>query len=890
MASKTMALDVLVRLRDQLSGPMRRLRNGLQQLSGFARRIGVLGTAIAAISFMGPVQEAAAFQQQLLDIAGTAELSGKAAFDFAAKAKVQYEDLALAVGQMSETVAAGAGQMIAAGVDRSLIDATLGDIGRAATAANAEFSDMAGVTTSLLNNLKVPADQIKDSLGALVMAGKAGSFELKDMAKYFPQLTSQAAKFGVKGREAVNFLASSLQIAMKGASDPSVAANNFNNFLSKALAPMTQKNFAKMGVDIQAVMQDAASKGINPLEAMLQKVGKLTGVGEGDIAKYMKAAEKNGLKGADAVAAVREQLESIGAAGKIGKLFGDQQVLDFLIPFLANVEEYKDIKKTVAAATGAAIDADFETQMAGDNRQLAIFREIGTQAVREVGSAFASWLPTINPLLMSGMRALREFDQATGGWVKTLLTGAGGVVLLVGALGALGVALPIIGAGLGAIGALIGVLLSPLGVVIGLMAGGAFLVWRNWETLAPKFKAAWTSIQTGALGAWARIKTVWGKAAPYLQRGWERLKKMGGQLWDGLKQGSNRAWTELKTTWSRVQPYFERAWSGLKSIGARLFKGFAANANNAFATINWDNLVPKTLDAIYDKIGKIWEGYKAIWEGIAPSFDQMGKNLQSAFSNFGDAWSNLERLASALGQLIGFKDGAGIALREIGLEFGKFIGKLGEFGTSNISTFAWAVNSLFKGLADLAEWAAGKQAMPNWMQIFPDMAGRAVNVIASGVEKLWGLLQTPIELPVLAWDALAAGFEPVYNKIKGWLDSIVGAIQAVKAAILGVPDDVQNFNGKITGKDARDALNGNLVVPPLPDLKRPPSANSNDPEKRASLETPTRMAAIPSSQQSINVGGDIRIKVDGPGKVVGGSSDNKRVPITTDRGRSVGLA
>ncbi|NKC04290.1 phage tail tape measure protein [Ochrobactrum haematophilum] len=247
MASKTMALDVLVRLRDQLSSPMRRLTGNLQKLTGFARRIGVLGTAIAAISFMGPVQEAAAFQQQLLDIAGTAELSGKAAFDFAAKAKVQYEELALAVGQMSETVAAGAGQMIAAGVDRSLIDATLGDIGRAATAANAEFSDMAGVTTSLLNNLKVPADQIKDSLGALVMAGKAGSFELKDMAKYFPQLTSQAAKFGVKGREAVNFLASSLQIAMKGASDPSVAANNFNNFLSKALAPMTQKEFCEDG-------------------------------------------------------------------------------------------------------------------------------------------------------------------------------------------------------------------------------------------------------------------------------------------------------------------------------------------------------------------------------------------------------------------------------------------------------------------------------------------------------------------------------------------------------------------------------------------------------------------------------------------------------------------
>lgn len=868
MASKTMALDVLVRLRDQLSSPMRRLTGNLQKLTGFARRIGVLGTAIAAISFMGPVQEAAAFQQQLLDIAGTAELSGKAAFDFAAKAKVQYEDLALAVGQMSETVAAGAGQMIAAGVDRSLIDATLGDIGRAATAANAEFSDMAGVTTSLLNNLKVPADQIKDSLGALVMAGKAGSFELKDMAKYFPQLTSQAAKFGVKGREAVNFLASSLQIAMKGASDPSVAANNFNNFLSKALAPMTQKNFAKMGVDIQAVMQDAASKGINPLEAMLQKVGKLTGIGENDIAKYMKAAEKNGLKGADAVAAVRQQLEAIGAAGKVGKLFGDQQVLDFLIPFLANVDEYKDIKRSVAAATGAAIDADFETQMAGDNRQLAIFREIGTQSVREVGSAFASWLPTINPLLMSGIRALREFDQATGGWVKTLLTGAGGVVLLVGALGALGVALPIIGAGIGAIGALIGVLLSPLGILIGLLAGAGVLIAKNWDKVKPALMKFWDGLKDRASKAWEGTKRLWGQAQPYLSRVWSRVSDGAVRAWNWIADAAPRAWSRIS--------------NGARSI---------------FANINFDNLKAgslKVLEGVFNGLQTAWTALKDIGKGIEPSLAPIGESLKRTFGHMGDTWNNLKQLGSALGtlasnllQLVGFDTGK---LGGFAQTMGEWIGKLELIKFTGLEKIWQGISALTKGLADLASWAAGTQAMPDWAKWFPETAGYLVGNLASSVEKLWGFLKTPIELPVLAWDALAAGFEPVYNKIKGWLDSIVGAVQAVKAAILGVPDDVQNFNGQITGKDARGALNGNLVVPPMPELKRPPSANSNEPEKRASLETPTRMAAIPSSQQSVNVGGDIRIKVDGPGKVVGGSSDNKRVPITTDRGRSVGLA
>lgn len=868
MASKSMALDVLVRLRDQLSSPMRRLTGNLQKLTGFARRIGILGTAVAAISFMGPVQEAAAFQQQLLDIAGTAELSGKAAFDFAAKAKVEYEELALVIGQASETIAAGAGQMIAAGVDQKLIDATIGDIGRAATAANAEFSDMAGVGTAMLNNLKLPADQMRDSLGALVIAGKEGSFELKDMAQHFPRLTSQVAKFGVKGREAVNFLGSALQIAMKGTSDPSIAANNLSNFLSKALSERTIKNFAGMGVDIQAVMLDAASKGINPLEAMLQKVGKLTGVGEEQIGKYMKAAEKNGLKGAEALAYVRQQLEAIGAASKVSELFSDQQVLDFIVPFMANVQEYKDIKEKVAAATGAAIDTDFETQMAGMNRQLTILNEIGTQSIREVGFAFGEWLPTINEWLLAGIRWVRQIDQATGGWMKTLLTGAGGVVLLVTALGALGLVLPIIGAGLGAIGALIGVILSPLGIVIGLLAGAGVLIAKNWDKVAPRLMKFWDGLKDRASKAWEGTKRLWGQAQPYLSRVWSRVSDGAVRAWNYVADAAPRAWSRIS--------------NGARSI---------------FANINFDSLKVgslKVLEGVFNGLQTAWTALKDIGKGIEPSLAPIGESLKRTFGHMGDTWNNLKELGSALGtlasnlvQLVGFDTSK---MSGFARTMGEWLGKLELLKFTGLEKIWQGISALTKGLAELAKWGAGEADMPDWLEWFPEKAGQLVGNLASGVEKLWGFLKMPIELPVLAWDALAAGFEPVYNKIKGWLDGIVSAVNAVKQAILGVPADMKDFNGKITGKDARGALNGNLVVPPLPELKRPSPANGNNPDQRASLSTPTRLAAVAGPAQSVNVGGDIRIKVDGPGKLASATSDNRNVGLTTDRGRVIGRA
>jgi len=868
MASKSMALDVLVRLRDQLSSPMRRLTGNLQKLTGFARRIGVLGTAVAAISFMGPVQEAAAFQQQLLDIAGTAELSGKAAFDFAAKAKVEYEELALVIGQASETIAAGAGQMIAAGVDQKLIDATIGDIGRAATAANAEFSDMAGVGTAMLNNLKLPADQMRDSLGALVIAGKEGSFELKDMAQHFPRLTSQVAKFGVKGREAVNFLGSALQIAMKGTSDPSIAANNLSNFLSKALSERTIKNFAGMGVDIQAVMLDAASKGINPLEAMLQKVGKLTGVGEEQIGKYMKAAEKNGLKGAEALAYVRQQLEAIGAASKVSELFSDQQVLDFIVPFMANVQEYKDIKEKVAAATGAAIDTDFETQMAGMNRQLTILNEIGTQSIREVGFAFGEWLPTINEWLLAGIRWVRQIDQATGGWMRTLLTGAGGVVLLVTALGALGLVLPIIGAGLGAIGALIGVILSPLGIVIGLLAGAGVLIAKNWDKVAPKLMKFWDGLKDRASKAWEGTKRLWGQAQPYLSRVWSRVSDGAVRAWNYVADAAPRAWSRIS--------------NGARSI---------------FANINFDSLKVgslRVLQSVFNGLKTAWDDLKEIGSGIEPSLAPIGESLRNAFASMGDTWNSLKELGSALGilgtnlmKLAGFKASDG-SLKTIG----NFIGELGQIGGKGIELFAKSISIVVQGLADLAKWAATGQK-PNWISIFPDAAGQAVNLLATGVEKLWNLLTTPIQIPALAWDMLSSGFDVVRDKIMSGIDTILAKLQSLAAAIKSLWSGATVQPGQAlpngsTSNGSRDSTMDDYLKGPT--LRPSAPANSNEPEKRASLSAPTRLAAVAGPAQSVNVGGDIRIKVDGPGRLASATSDNKNVGLTTDRGRVIGRA
>ncbi|ANM05225.1 phage-related minor tail protein [Rhizobium phaseoli] len=808
--ARSMSLDVLVRLRDLLSSPLRGLRRSIQGVVDTAKKIGLVGTAIAAISFMQPMKEAAAFQQRLLDIAGTSNKTGAQAYLMVDELKGRFEGLALTVGQTSDTIAQGAGKMIAAGLDEQLVNNSLKSIGRATKAANAEFDDMAGVAVSLLQTLKLPADQLDATMAGLIVAGKEGSFELKDMAKSFPGLTGQMAKLGITGRTAATQLSAMLQIAKKGTADPAEAANNLNNFLSKITSPETARNFEKMGVDIQGVMQDAATKGINPLEAVIQKISTLTGISGKEIDGLMKKAKAGGLEGADALEQVRAQLEAIHGAGALGGLFSDMQVMGFLIPMLANVDEYKRIRDRVAEATGAMSDADFETQMQSLNTQLTIFGEIGTQAWREVGLAFGTWLPPINDGLMTALKWLRDLDASTGGMVKQSLAWAGAGVLVVTALGALGVVLPVIATGLSAVAALI----SPVGLALAAIAAGAVYIYRNWSSFGPR-----------------------------LTRLWDRAKAGFFQLADGVRERGRRIIDAGREIYTRYAPMvrrgFDTAWrnvqAGLRNLQPFLDsfrKSLKFDIDLSGLSIDSAKLASfKVLDATLARIKMGWEALRDFGSGFAPHLAKIGENLGSTVNSAVEIGRALDRLATAVGKLIG--------LDQVKLDgFFKFLGNITggavEAATRLISGLATVIETVVSKLADLV---VAVNAGVDWQKLLPQGVAEAWNSVASAI-----------------------------NGVKAAMSYFQGNTYAPGETL---PNGTAA--GSVDDPSAgRDAALDDMIAP----LPRAP-ANSNRPA-----------AAVAPAQQKIT--GQIDINVKGPGEVVGVKSDNPSVPLKANTGRSVG--
>ncbi len=561
MANRDMKVSVLVQLVDRLTAPLRGMTNAIagvaNRVADLGRRIGVVGAALAALSFTAPLQQAAAWDAQLRDIAITAGKTGGAVETMIGDIGKRYQKLALETGQRSMDLAKGAQLLVASGMDSGLIDKLMPTIGRVATAANATIEDTAKTAFALSDTLKVAPEQMEAALGKLVTAGKLGRFEFKNMASEFPNLTAQMAKFGITGMEAVESLGASLQIAMLGTANPSEAANNLKNFLTKINAPEAIKKFEKeLKVDVTGVMTDAAAKGINPVEAVIQKMSEKLKVPTAEIDKIMKKAGASGMSDKDREATIRKQVAQLISGTKVGKLYADMQVLDFLIPTLLNLDKLKDFKKQVKEAGVDVISQDFDSRMRGLTQSLLMFSELGTQAMRRIGLAFASNLPMANQALQELLKWVASIDAKWPGLID-------GVLSWTGALLVLGAGLALLTPVVGALAAAVGLLFSPITLIVLALAAlgyAAWYVYQNWEQIGPRLKAVWDAMTQAFADAWSGIKQAfadawagieqkgaelveWGRALP--GRLMEALGNLGSQLkqagldaiqglWDGM--------------------------------------------------------------------------------------------------------------------------------------------------------------------------------------------------------------------------------------------------------------------------------------------------------------------------------------------------------------------
>ncbi|MGK9040781.1 phage tail tape measure protein [Rhizobium sp. SA279] len=393
-----MDISFVIRLIDQLTGPAKKVKSGLLDLGqaakqGFSGAIKdgftvenietatrnaeaalrdargrMLGAFGQAMTLAAPIFKGANFQDAFIDFANVAEIPIDRMGEIEARLIAQTRTTGKNKTELLQILATYVGKGMDLDESLAAIEAT----GRASTATKAEVGDMGNAGYAVMDNLKVAATDLAKAFDVMASTGKSGSFELKDMARNFPELTANASALKMQGVPAVASLAAALQIAMKSAGSADQAANNMSNFLGKITSPDTVKNFKKMGIDIEKEMKSAAAKGTDPLLHSLELIKKATG----------------------------------GDQYKMGELFADKQVLDFLRALIPNLEDYKRIRDEAGAASGV-IDKDFVNVMSGLKTQIKGF----VTEIDNLFSAGGALLPVVQGIVLRGTELVRMVND-----------------------------------------------------------------------------------------------------------------------------------------------------------------------------------------------------------------------------------------------------------------------------------------------------------------------------------------------------------------------------------------------------------------------------------------------------------------------------------------------
>lgn len=599
-----------------------------KQLFADMAKLSAAGAALAVPAGMA-VSAAARKQDTIRDIA----ITGGMGEEDEAKLSLAVRNIARESNQFQTDVLQGMQVLVAGGVQgREELEGYGMVLAKVATATRASMDDLGATTLALRDNLGITDKELNESFNILASAGKAGLVELKDMAKFLPQLAPTFASMGITGQEAIVEMAAALQIARKGAGTNDEAATNMRNFLQKIFAPDTVKNFADAGIDLQASLKQLAKDGIGPFEGTMRMV-----------MEYMKskspqaAAEfKKAMQIEDD--AKREQaLQRIGEAYALSDLFRDMQAMNFLRPLVMQMDEYKKIKaESLEAGKQDVLGEDFQKRTASPVEQAKRLRVEFDLAAESLGKALLPSALAVGQALVPLIQRGADWMEQNQETVLLVAKVAAGLLAFRGGLLALRLGFTLLGGpvvsaavkfltfrsllagGVGPMRALFRLFgMSPR--MAGLLAGGL----GRAGSLVRTFGGGAARLGSLLGGALVKGFTLAGRAAAVLGRA--LLLNPVGLLVTGIAVAAYL----IYKNWDRIRAAFSAGWNWLKSMGPRLLRqglDIAANILPGAAVIKYVYENWETIKAAFNK-GVEW------LKGLPAQFMDMGRNIAEGLVN-----------------------------------------------------------------------------------------------------------------------------------------------------------------------------------------------------------------------------------------------------------------
>ena len=314
------------------------------------------------------------------------------------------------------------------------------------TASGAASGDLADIVIRGVQQGFFKPEEAQAALDRAMVAGQMGGFELKDMARWLPQMMANAQ--GMKGMAGFERILASAQASAVTAGNKDQAGNNLVNLLAKMNSSDAALDFKKLGIDLAGSLAKARENGELPLDAFIRLVEtRVVGKDKRFQAARAKAA---GATGGDRASALNDMADILQASA-VGRVMQDRQALLALVAEMTQKGYVAEVLGGMRNATGAgetafgvvASTSAFKAQQASNEKDIAASGMLAhvkpyLDPAMERLAAFGAEFPGLTTAAMEAATALGSVATATAtvGGLRMLTGGAGAA----GAGGAAGVA------------------------------------------------------------------------------------------------------------------------------------------------------------------------------------------------------------------------------------------------------------------------------------------------------------------------------------------------------------------------------------------------------------------------------------------------------------------
>ena len=521
----------------------------------------------------GPMRAAIDFGGQLEDIGQKAELPAERMAEIGREIRALSRDTGLAISAITPAVDA----LVGRGASTDVAMEAAKPIAEAAFAYKASADDLAAASWAAVDNLKVPAEEVRKALDIMSLAGKRGSFEIADMAAYFPQLGAAYKGLGQEGVGAVADLSAAIQVVRKGTGDASSAATNLQNVIQKIYAPATVRKFGAQGVDVFAEMEQAAQRGLTPIEAIAELTERTL---DGDLSR-------------------------------IGDLFEDAQVQAGVRALVQGMNEYREIRDEALGADGV-VQEDWMRRMETAEglmmRWTATIEDLNTSIGETLVPAFGGLLEAVTPVVGKVMvwieqnpRLVSGIVMATGALIA--FKGALAAIRFVGLLGK-GGALEMLSFGMNTVGRAAGHLGGAAREAVALQTALGRMNGQSLTTLQ--------ALGTGLRGAVMAVPGV-GLLANGLAAIGGAIATISAPVWGAFAAGAMVVGAAGATIWK----YWDRISSVFSGVAKRIGEELAPAVDFLRPAVEW--------------LAPVGEGISKAWAGVGEVFANVSKWLGGFF-------------------------------------------------------------------------------------------------------------------------------------------------------------------------------------------------------------------------------------------------------------------